>query len=497
MDATTEKLVDYTLGARYEDLPASTVDACKRRLLDTLGCIAGAYDHPVSRAARELAGRYKMDTATSILGSRKQVAPEMAAFANGVMLRVLDLSDMYRTKSGGHPSDVISAALAASELGARDGRSLITAIAVAYEVYCSCCDGIDLNSQGWDQPVYGVVGAVLAAGKLLGLDREQMGHAVALALVPNMALYQTRQGELSSWKGCAGANASRNALFAAFLAQSGFTGAEAPIEGKYGLWDAVGPFEWPLEPRVPPHRIERTHLKCFPVCYHGQSAVWAALGMREQVRLDEIHEIRIGTYRNALHMMADTPSRWAPASAESADHSLPYVVATALLDGVVSGSSFSEGKLKEPRTARLMSRTTVSEDPALTAIYPESSPCHITVRLDDGTEIRNEVRYPKGHDRNPMSAGEVNEKFRAMFESYGTRRQADAVISTVERLEQLEDIGELVTRFVRRSRKLSAASAPRPPARAGIATRKSGEQGRPGEGTDRAAEFAECCPGER
>src|SRR3972149_5955264 len=171
---------------------------------------------------------------------RARLPPEMAAFANGVMLRVLDLSDMDRVKSGGHPSDIIAAALAAAELGDRDGRSLITAIAVGYEVYCSCCEAIDLNSKGWDQPVYGIVAAVLAAGKLLDLDRIQMAHALALALVPNMALYQTRQGELSGWKGCAAANASRNALFAVLLAQAGFTGPDGPFEGKSGLWNAVG-----------------------------------------------------------------------------------------------------------------------------------------------------------------------------------------------------------------------------------------------------------------
>ena len=103
MDATTEKLVDYAINVRYESLPASTVEACKLRILDTLGCVAGGYDHPVSVAARTLAARYSMDQPATMLGSRARVAPEMAAFANGVMLRVLDLSDMYRVKSGGHP----------------------------------------------------------------------------------------------------------------------------------------------------------------------------------------------------------------------------------------------------------------------------------------------------------------------------------------------------------------------------------------------------------
>lgn len=452
MDATTARLVDYALQARYEDLPASTIAACKLRLVDTLGCVAGAYDHPLSVAARALAARYTMNTPASVLGSRSRVPPEMAAFANGVMLRVLDLSDMYRVKSGGHPSDVIAAALAAAEIGARDGRSLITAIAVAYEVYCSCCDGIDLNSKGWDQPVYSIVAAVLGAGLLLDLSREQMGHAVALALVPNMALYQTRQGELSAWKGCAGANASRNAVFAALLAQSGFTGAEAPIEGRHGLWDAVGRFEWPLDAGASPERITRTHLKCFPICYHGQSAVWAALGMRDRVPINDVNAIRIETHRTAISLMGSESSRWAPSTHETADHSLPYVVATALLDGAVDDSSFTAAKLRGSAVRALMNRTQVTEDAAFTAAFPESSPCRVTVQLYDGSEISNEVRYPKGHDRSPMSAAEVNAKFKALFAGYGSTRQANEVIQRVDRLEELDDIGELLARFVHRTR---------------------------------------------
>ena len=451
MDATTEKLVDYAINVQYDSLSASTVEACKLRILDTLGCVAGGYDHPVSVAARTLAARYSMDQPATMLGSRARVAPEMAAFANGVMLRVLDLSDMYRVKSGGHPSDIIAAALAAAELGDRDGRSLITAIAVGYEVYCSCCEAIDLNSKGWDQPVYGIVAAVLAAGKLLDLDRIQMAHALALALVPNMALYQTRQGELSGWKGCAAANASRNALFAVLLAQAGFTGPDAPFEGKSGLWEAVGRFEWPVQAGVPPYRIARTHLKCFPICYHGQSAVWTALDMRERFQVEDVATISIYTYRTAFNLMANDPSRWAPATHETADHSLPFVVSAALLDGTVRESSFSEKRLRDPRLAALMSQTSVYEDELLSMQYPESSPCRIAVRLKDGSEIINDVRYPKGHDRNPMSAAEVEDKFKALFGGYGSLRQAERMIALVDELDRMKDIGELVGGFARRS----------------------------------------------
>ncbi|MBI4191215.1 MAG: MmgE/PrpD family protein [Betaproteobacteria bacterium] len=188
--------------------------------------------------------------------------PEAAAFANGVMLRLDDISDNYRVKSGGHPSDVIAGMLAADEAVHADGPSVINAITIAYDVYCSFCEAFDINSKG-DQPVYGVLACVLGAGKLLRLSREQMGNAVSLALAPSMALFQTPCGDLSGWKGCAGGNASRNALFAAFLAQDGFTGPAAVFEGKCGLWDIVGRFDWQVTagPDVP-LRVTQTHIKC-------------------------------------------------------------------------------------------------------------------------------------------------------------------------------------------------------------------------------------------
>ena len=447
MDATTEKLVDYTMGVRYEDLPIETVIAAKQRILDTLGCVAGAYDHPVSVSARRLAQRYSMDTDATILGGPGGVAPEMAAFANSAMLRLLDLSDTYRVQSGGHPSDILGAILAAAEMGDGDGKSLITAVAVGYEIYCSCCDAADLNGKGWDQPVYGVVASALAAGKLMGLDRAQMGHATAMAITPNLATLQTRSGELSNWKGCAGANAARNGLFAAILAQEGFTGPDQPIEGKFGLWEMVEAFEWPLEIGKPPYRIANSHVKCFPVCYHGQTAVWTALEMRDRFELEDIEAVKIDTYAVAKGMMADAPSRWAPQTPETADHSLPYVVSLALRDGGIGLDAYDDDKLFDPDLAELMQRISVEAPDEMTDAYPRTSPSRITVRLKDGSETQNGLTYPKGHNQAPMSDAEIASKFRGLFTAYRDEVSADAMIELIGKLDTVQDIEAVFEAF--------------------------------------------------
>ena len=281
----------------------------------------------------------------------------------------------------------------------------------------------------------------------MGLDRAQLGHAVSLALTPNMAMFQTRQGELSNWKGCAGANAARNGLFAAILAQSGFTGPEAPIEGRFGLWDQAGEFDWPLEPGKPPYRIADTHVKCFPVCYHGQSAVWAALEMRDRFDLSDVETVQIDTYAVAKDMMADTPSRWAPETAETADHSMPYVVSLALRDGGIGLDAYDEAHLRDPDLGALMKRVSVDAAEDLTAAYPHAVASRITVRLKDGSEAQHAVQFPKGHNRAPMTDSEIAGKFRGLFAAYRDEARADAVIDLIGRLDAVPDIAEIFEAF--------------------------------------------------
>jgi len=442
MDKTTEKLVDYVMGVGYSDLAPDIVAACKTRVIDSVGCVIDAYDVPVSRLARAAAARYSGVPSASVLGCAQKTSVEMAAFANGVMLRYLDMSDQYRLKSGGHPSDVIPPVLAVAEAVGADGRAFITAVTLAYEIYCAFCDAIDINDT-WDQPVYGVLASALASGKLLGLSRAQMGNAASLALAPNMAMYQTRRGELSSWKGCAGANAGRNGVFAALLARDGFTGPTAVFEGKAGLFEIIGRFDWPISGKDP-RRISQTHLKSFPVCYHGQAAVWAALELRERVRAEDIEEIRMEAYRNTVVEMANDPSRWAPKTQETADHSLPYVVATALLDGEVGYGSFAPERLNEPRKVRLMAMVKVDESTELNAQYPESAPSRMTILKTDGSTDRSYVRYPKGHAKNPLSPCEIGKRFSSACAGFASDAQSRAMLDTMNALESVSDVSELL-----------------------------------------------------
>jgi len=439
MDATTEQLVEFARQATFERLSTATVHECKRRVIDTLGCAIGAYGEPLSVMARAVASRVKGDPAAAVWGSGSTSSPDAAAFANGVMLRLEDISDTYLGKARGHPSDVMAGVLAAADCVHGSGAATIAALVLAYDVYCSLCDAIDWNARGLDQPVYAVVATAVGAGKMLGLSAEQMANAIALAIVPNMAMTQTRRGPLSSWKGCAGANAARNGVFAALLARDGFTGPTAIFEGEGGVFDVVGRFDWPLPAEK--HMIGETHIKRLPVCYHGQSAVLLALEMRKQIAVDSISGVRVDAYRTAVDMMGNDPSRWAPRTHETADHSLPYTVAIALLDGAVTAESFAAERFTDPAVVDLMRKIEVHEDPALSAGYPDGAPSRLTVTLSSGAVHRAERTYPDGHAKNPLADGAVEAKFRYMAQRHRSPAHAEQMLDRLWRLETVGDVG--------------------------------------------------------
>ena len=197
------------------------------------------------------------------------------------------------------------------------------------------------------------------------------------------------------------------------------------------------PKEWPLP--VEPV-IGRTHTKSLPVCYHGQSAVLAALDLRERVNLAEIEKIKVEAYGTAVFMMGADASRWAPTTRETADHSLPYCIAIALLDGEVTQASFAEERLRDPAVKEIMRKVKILEDPALSAMYPEGAPGRITILTRSGEPRVAEIRYPKGHEKNPMTDGEIERKFIELSASRLSAEQREKFIEAIWQFESVQDV---------------------------------------------------------
>jgi 2-methylcitrate dehydratase len=401
MDATTRRLARQALATDFGRLPPQAVHETKRRLIDSVACAAAAYPEPFCGRIRAFAGRYAGTPDARIWGSGERSSVEMAGFANGTMLRYLDYSDTWLGKTAGHPSDMIGALVGVAEAYQADGAALLTAIVVAYELYCGLCDSVALQARGIDQSTAAAVGAAAGAARLLGLDEERLANALALGLAPNLHLYIVRSGALSDWKGCAGPNGARNGVFAALLAREGFTGPTAVVEGKGGLADVLGAFDWQPPREIP--RIVDTHLKFHPVCYHGQSAIDAALALRGKLPLEAIATIEVETYEAAFRAMGSDPQRWAPETRETADHSLPYTIAVARREGRLGSEAYAQERLGDAETKRLMDRIRVAASTAMTAAFPARAQTRVTLRGTDGSVHSHLQDHPKGHAANPLS----------------------------------------------------------------------------------------------
>jgi 2-methylcitrate dehydratase len=415
MDATTEYLSDYAYRLRFADLSQDAIHQAKRTLIDTLGCGIGAFDGEPAVVARRIAARSQGDPPATLLGTRQRTSLDMAAFANTALVRYLDCNDTYAARGTGHPSDMIPAVLAAAEGRGADGRAVITAIVLAHEVFCRMADEVPLK--GWDQGLFVGIGAACGAGKVLGLDRAALGHAISIAITSGIPLGVTRIGELSMWKGCATAAAVRTGVFAAQLAADGMTGPPAPFEGRDGLWQHLG-LQAPKWGRFggggEPFRINATSFKAYPSVVHTQGPIGLVLELRPQVAADQLESARVATYGDAVRRTASEAEKWDPHTRETADHSSPFLVAAAWQDGAVTPATFTPARIQDPSLRPLIKKLTIVEDPEFTRRYPAEACTRIDVTTTDGRRLTAETSYPKGHRRNPLTDAEVETKFRGL-----------------------------------------------------------------------------------
>ena len=413
MDTCVGSIADYTHTLRFDDLSGDAVRHCKRTLIDTFGCALGGFNAEPSRIARHMAQRTSLVSGARVIGTTHRTLPELAAFANGVMARYLDGNDAF-LGGGGHPSDLIAAVIAAADISGADGRTVITAVTLAYEIYYNLWKVAGVRDKGIDHVFYTVVAGAAGAAKVLGLDQRRVAEALSLAITPNIALDATRYGILGMWKGCAGGNAARNCVFAALLAAAGMTGPEKPLQGRHGLENLVGK-EIKLLPfggDGRPFRIGETTMKCFHSEGHALTPITVALPLSRQVEAGDIEAVTIYTYWFAWEVIGSEREKWRPTTREAADHSLPYIVAAVLVERAFNEETFSEQRLRDPRIRRLIDKIEVKEDVEFTRQFPRCMPCRIEIKTRSGERKVGQSDYPLGHYNNPMSDDEVNAKFR-------------------------------------------------------------------------------------
>ena len=448
MPTIAEQLSGYTSSLRYEDLPEEIVHQAKRMIIDTLGCALGGYSGEPSKIAREVASTVTSTQPATILISGQTTSPDLATFANGVMVRYLDFNDGYTSRESGHPSDSIAATITGAEVGGSGGKGLITSTVVAYEVFCRICDTVDIKLNGFDHVTVGCIASILGVSHALGLSREQTVQALNLGIAPNLALYQTRIGDVSMWKGCAYANASRNAVFAAMLAQKGLTGPSPVFEGEGGYFKAVTrePFELTaLGGGDEPFKITECSIKRFPLGQYSQTVVQAALEVREQLSSpEEIASVTVRTLQTAVNIMAGDPEKWHPANRETADHSMPYTAAVALKYGRVDRTHFDDEYLRDRQLLDLVGRVKVDVSEEANRRAPEAMLCDLEVVTNSGQTYSSQVAYHKGHYKNPLSDRELEEKFRGLAEGVIPESRANGLLAHLWELDKVTDITGLL-----------------------------------------------------
>ena len=352
-------------------------------------------------------------------------------------------------KDAGHPSDAIPAILAIGEAVHADGKSIIEAIVLAYEVQCRMIEEVVLDKNGWDQPVYLGLGTALSVGRLMGLNCEQLGNAAALALVPNVALYQSRVGELSMWKAGAAGMAVRQGIFAASLAQEGMTGPEETFEGKYGLINQVtGPFKFePLGGKHKQYAIERSNLKTHPVRDSIQLFIKTALELRDKISIDQVKTLLVLTYASSYRTAVEPPELWKPKTRETADHSIPFCIAVALLDGDVTPGTFSHERFKDADVVELISRMEVKEESEFTKQTPEKRNARIVAKTHSGNEhVAHKIVSAKDV-RKGWSDKAVEEKYSKLVRGALTQAQTRDSLDLLWRLEDIDDCTKILDQF--------------------------------------------------
>lgn len=444
-----EKIIgDLPEKFRRARVPAAVREEAKKRVLDALGCFMGSFSSRPVRLLRERLA-YPSDGPVSLWGTSRTASMESAVLANGAAVRALDFNDTYLSKEPCHPSDLLSSLWAACDLSgrSRQGRLLIDGLILAYECLGRLCDAQSLRKRGWDHVTYLPAASAVGCSLILNLSKEQTSHAVALSLVGNTALRQTRIGHISDWKAACAAYAARAGLMGAVLAKSGFTGPDRIFTGQHGfLRQVAGKLNFSLRDWGKRWIVLESHTKFFPAEHHSQSAIEAAIRLHSLVKGQRIKKVRIHTFDVSYDIIGSEPEKWAPRTRETGDHSLPYLVAAALLDGTVSLSQFDRKRYADPDVRRLMKKTEVRSAAAYSRLYPRKLPNRVTVALTAGKTVQQEILLPRGYAGNPMSWAEVEEKAERLAQRSPFQVN---VIALSERIKCLEDVDTVSKIFAR------------------------------------------------
>lgn len=447
-----KNLASFVCRSAYEDLSDTVCEQLKIRVLDSLGCAVGALEGEPVQIIRRYLTEFESQGKCTLIGGGAS-PPDSAAFYNGALVRYLDFNDAYLAKGETcHPSDNLAAILAGAEYADQTGQDVMTALAVAYQVQCRLSDVAPVRDKGFDHTTQGSYSVAAGISKILGLDEIRTANAIAISGAAFNALRVTRTGQLSHWKGLAFPNTAACCTRVVFLAMNGITGPLEVFEGDKGFMDAIsGVFDidWRREDL---DRVKRTILKRFNAEIHSQVAIQGVLDLkrRHEFCAGDVERIEIETFNVAFHIIGggeEGDKTNTVTTKEQADHSLPYVIAVAILDGDVTPAQYEPQRIHGGDVQDLLRRVSVSENPTYSQRFPEEMPCRIQVVLRDGRTLVKESRDYPGFVSQPMSWEMACNKFNLLVSPYTTDAQRKAVTNAVADLEdtRIRDLMKLLS----------------------------------------------------
>jgi len=465
---------EFAIKLKYEDLPKEVVHEVKRYLYDSIGCAYGGYHtkdvNILRNIYKDMAGKEE----ATLIGFGDKIPAVNATLVNSLMIRALDFNDIYWKEDPSHPSDLIPAALSVGEMVGASMKEVITAIVLAYEFEQRLClfatPGV--RERKWHHATLTQFVSPIVAGKMLGLNEDQMVNAIGISGSHNHTIGCPTAGKLTMMKNTVDPMAVQSGVFAALLAQKSYSGTEAVFEGKEGFMDTflgynakeqkvegiqmqgrdgLNEWSWDIDALVgglgDRYKILECSMKAFPteaLTHTHLSATLIAI-TKNNVTYDQIESVTLTTLAQAYDILFD-PHKYRPESRETADHSLPYCIACALVDHKITTSSFSEEKLKDPRIWEVIDKIKGEPSQEFEKMFPAKQPSKVVVKTKDGTEFSEYLEYPKGDPREPMTMEDLDNKFEGLSEKLlaeGRRKEVKEAIFNAEQLTAKEFMKKL------------------------------------------------------
>lgn len=455
MSSISRQMAEFARSLQFTDIPPEAVKEAKRFLLDSMGCALAAVHNEDMQAMYRFTEKLGGSPEATLIGTGLRTNAPNAALMNCLLIRALDYNDIYWEQDPSHPSDIIGTALAAAEANAMTGRDALVAILIAYELEMRWCHAAvpGIREVGWHHASLTQFVSPLVAGRMYDLDIDQMVAAVGISGSSHFTLGGVVAGHLTNMKNTADPMASQAGLYAALMAKEGYSGPVEVVEGKEGLIEVLNNVEWRIEELTrglgEDFLITQCSYKAFPTEALTHQPISAALQVcsENNIAAEDVTEILVETTTRGADILSD-PSKYRPETRETADHSLPYVIAAAVADGNVLPASFNDEKLRDPRIWDLLDKIKVVADSEIDALFPGVKRARVAITNTSGQTYKAEVDHAKGSPQNPMSDEEIVAKFQANAEQVISLDSQKKIVDQTWCFEEVVDLGEYMRLFI-------------------------------------------------